>query len=646
MLALPFTFLFKQQRALVFFVVFLLSSSLHAQVTKAQRILHEISGLLDNSRYEQVEKKLDTLLSIAKDEKKDTLLAEYYNLHGTLNKDQAKIKEAIYDYSKAIEFYELLKMKNAMAGGYINIGTIYNSLGEYKKALTFYFKAMKIYQGSNNTNLGILYNNIGSSYQKQQQYSSSNTYLQKAFKMAQNNNDSMLAAMSTHNLGINYSENKNYDSAIVYYNNSLNYIKNYGEGPGHIFNCKQLGEAYYHLNKLDKAEENLLRAVRISNNIGYSSGVEDIYELLSSVYERKKDYKKALEYNRVFTQLKDSLSSEAIKTGIIKAQYETEMQQQKKMQEQEQKNRDLISQAKIDSQKKIIMASLIALAVVLVLVVFVLRGYNAKRKANLIISKQKEIVEMKQKEILSSIYYAKRIQNALLTSENYFKKRLNDFFILYKPKDIVSGDFYWGLEHKGLFYLIVADCTGHGVPGAFMSLLNISILNELIIEKGFSSPDLILNEARKEIIRSLNPEGGDESKDGMDCILCAFDFKKGKLQYACANNSFFLLRGNEIIVSETDKMPVGLSHDNEKSFSLHEIEIRKNDTLFLITDGYADQFGGPKGKKFKYKQLQEVLLRIGSRSTETQKQELNTEFEKWKGSLEQVDDVCVVGIKI
>lgn len=609
--------------------------------------MDEVSSLLDNSKYSLVEKKLDTLYAMARETNSDRLFAEYYNLHGTLNKDLAKIKDAIYDYSKAAELYEKVKNPSSMAGAFINLGAIYNGLEEYKKSLSYYFKAMKIYQsGIKNVSIGILYNNIGSSYQKQQQYSNSNYYLQKAFKIAKVNKDSMLAAMSTHNLGVNYSESKDYDSAIVYYNNSLNFIKHYAEGPGHIFNYKQIGEAYYYLNKPDKAEESLLKSIRISNEIGYSSGIEDIYALLSEVYEAKKDYKKSLEYNRIYTQLKDSLSSEAIKTGIIKAQYETEMQQQKKMQAQEQKNRDLISQAKIDSQKKIIIGSLIALAVVMILVIVVLRGYNAKRKANLIISKQKEIVELKQQEILSSIYYAKRIQNALLTSENYFRKRLQDFFILYRPKDIVSGDFYWGLEHKGLFYLIVADCTGHGVPGAFMSLLNISILNELIIERGITRPDLILNEARKEIIRSLNPEGGDESKDGMDCILCAFDLKKGKLQYACANNSFYLIRENAVILSETDKMPVGLSHDNEKSFTLHEMEFKKNDMLFLITDGYADQFGGPKGKKFKHKQLQDVLLRIGNLSTDDQKKELSSEFEKWKGHLEQVDDVCVIGIKM
>lgn len=632
---------------LIFVFAFLCSGDFYSQNKTAKRLMADVSNALDNSKYDLVEKKLDTLLSIAKETNSNQLMAEYYNLHGTLNNDQSKVKDAIYDYSKAIELYDAEKNQYSIAGAYINIGTIYGDLGEHKKSLSYYFKAMKIYEkGKKDSNLGILYNNIGNSYQKQQQYSNSNFYLQQAFKVAQSTGDSMLAAMSTHNLGVNYSGNKNYDSAIVYYSNSLSYIKYYEEGMGHILNYQQIGEAYYSLGKLNEAEQNLLKAIRISKQIGYSSGVEDIYDLLSKVYEAKSDYKKALDYNKIYTQLKDSLSSEAIKTGIIKAQYETEMQQQKKMQEQEQKSRDLISQAKIDSQKKIIMASLIALAIVLVLVVFVLRGYNAKRKANLIISKQKEIVELKQKEILSSIYYAKRIQNALLTSENYFKKRLEDFFILYKPKDIVSGDFYWALEHKELFYLIVADCTGHGVPGAFMSLLNISILNELIIEKGIVRPDLILNEARKEIIRSLNPEGGDESKDGMDCILCAFDFKNNKLQYACANNSFFLKRGEELIISATDKMPVGLSHDNEKPFTLHELNFVKNDMLFLITDGYADQFGGPKGKKFKYKQLQDVLLRIGNLDTETQKKELNNEFENWKGQLEQVDDVCVIGIRV
>ena len=621
-----------------------------AQNKESIRLSNEISFLIDNSKFELAQKKLDTLLLLAKKTNEDIVYADYYNLSGTLHNDQAKIKEAIYDYSRTIELYEKLKKPAALAGGYINLGSIYSGLDEHKKALSFYFKAMKILKSSDNdtkkNHLGILYNNIGTSYQKQEQLANSNYYLREAYKFAISKSDSMIAAMATHNLGINYADIKNYDSAIVYYKTSLKFVSGLGEGLGHVFNYKQLGEAYYWMNNLQLAEENLQKAIKISNDIGYSSGIEDIYAFMSKVFESKKDYKKALEYNRLYTQLKDSLSSEKIKTGIIKAQFDTEMQQQKRMQEEEQRNRDAIAKAKIDAQKKIITASLIALAIVLILVVFVFRSYKQKQRANQIISKQKELVEEKNAEILSSINYARRIQTALLTSDNYLKKYLKDYFILYKPKDIVSGDFYWGLEHRGIFYLVVADCTGHGVPGAFMSLLNISILNELIIEKNISDPGKILTEARQEIIKSLNPEGGEESKDGMDCILCAFDFKNNQLNYACANNSFYIIRENVVSYSHTNKMPVGKSHDDVTPFDTFNMPLQKGDTLYLITDGYADQFGGPKGKKFKYTQLQSVFMEIHNENMQQQKERLTDVFEKWKGQHEQVDDVCVVSIKI
>lgn len=641
------TTLWNGQYILLFVFICFVSYIGQSQNKTSNRLADEISALIDNSKYELAERKLDTLLELAKETKSDAIYAGYYNLSGALHIDQAKIKEAIYDYSRSIELYEILNKESSLAGGYINLGSVYSGLSEHKKALSYYFKAMEILKRlKDNPHLGILYNNIGTTYQKQQQFSNSNYYLREANKFALNRGDSMLAAMSTHNLGINYAEVQNYDSAIALYNRSLNYISSYEEGPGHVFNYKQLGEAWYKSNKIKDAKENLLKAIRISNDVGYSTGIEDIYGLLSNVYEAEKDYKKALEYNKLYTVLKDSLSSAQIKTGIIKAQYETELQQQKKLQAQEQKNRDAISKAKIDAQKKIITASLIALFIVLLLVVFVFRGYKQKQKANQIISKQKEIVELKNSEILSSINYARRIQTALLTSEKYLKKYLNNFFILYKPKDIVSGDFYWGLEHRGIFYLVVADCTGHGVPGAFMSLLNISILNELIIEKNISEPGKILTEARQEIIKSLNPEGGEESKDGMDCVLCAFDFKNNKLQYACANNSFYLIRNGGLILSETNKMSVGKSHDDTKAFDTFDLQLEKGDALYIITDGYADQFGGPKGKKFKYNQLQNVFMEMHKEEMPVQKEKLNTVFEEWRGSHEQVDDVCVISLKI
>jgi len=227
------------------------------------------------------------------------------------------------------------------------------------------------------------------------------------------------------------------------------------------------------------------------------------------------------------------------------------------------------------------------------------------------------------------------------------------FFILYKPKDIVSGDFYYALSHKTTdspvekFYMCTADCTGHGVPGAFMSMLNISYLNESIIEKNISKPSKVLDHIRTEIISSLNPEGSEEeSKDGMDCVLCAFDFENMELEYAAANNPLWLYRDGKLTEYKADKMPVGKYNDEMKPFTSNIVKLQPGDIVYTFTDGYADQFGGPKGKKFKYKQLEEKILEYASLPMDDQKQRLNDTIESWKGNLEQVDDILVIGIKI
>ncbi len=228
-----------------------------------------------------------------------------------------------------------------------------------------------------------------------------------------------------------------------------------------------------------------------------------------------------------------------------------------------------------------------------------------------------------------------------------------NFFILYKPKDIVSGDFYHAIAHKPigskneLFFMCTADCTGHGVPGALMSMVGISHLNESIIEKNLIHPNEILDNMRKGIIASLNPEGSEEeSKDGMDCVLCAYDFENMKLEFAAANNPLWLIRNGEMQEFKPDKMPVGMYHTITTPFSLQTIDLKKGDIIYTFTDGYADQFGGEKGKKYKYKQLQEKLLAIKDLPLSDQKGILEKEFEKWKGNLEQVDDVLIIGMKI
>ncbi len=254
-------------------------------------------------------------------------------------------------------------------------------------------------------------------------------------------------------------------------------------------------------------------------------------------------------------------------------------------------------------------------------------------------------LEEKNKEILDSITYAQRIQKALLASDSILKKNLPDHFVLFKPKDIVSGDFYWACEAHGKFYFIIADSTGHGVPGAFMSLLNISFLNEAINEKGLQRPNDILAHVRSRLIASLAIEGSSEGgNDGMDCILMCFD--KNTLEVSCAHNPLLLIHNNELKEIAADKIPVGKSLKNEMPFTLHTINLNKGDVLYAFTDGFADQFGGPQGKKLKYKQLCNTLLQNKDLPSESQKENLLKLFSDWKGTLEQVDDVLITGIRI
>ena len=264
-----------------------------------------------------------------------------------------------------------------------------------------------------------------------------------------------------------------------------------------------------------------------------------------------------------------------------------------------------------------------------------------------------EIIEEKSKDIRDSINYAQRIQQAILPSAEKINTVLKDYFIFFKPKDIVSGDFYWhaavkttpqdGSPANNIVVMAAVDCTGHGVPGALMSIIGSTILNQTTTAAAVNSPADALGFLNKEITKSLN-----SIKDGMDMALCAINFDKLELQYAGANNPLYIVRQKQFIEVKPDKLAIGADTDDAaiKVFTNHTIKLEKGDSVYLFTDGYADQFGGPNGKKFKYKKFQELLIEMQDNTMEEQKQILNFHFEQWKGSLEQVDDILVIGIRI
>ena len=268
------------------------------------------------------------------------------------------------------------------------------------------------------------------------------------------------------------------------------------------------------------------------------------------------------------------------------------------------------------------------------------------------IQSQKDTLEAKNREITDSINYAKSIQNALLPSEEKFNSNFKDSFVLFKPKDIVSGDFYWVYSKNDIVYYVTADCTGHGVPGGFMTMLGLSFLDQIITVQNVQDPADVLNLMRNKIINALNQSGKVvENKDGMDITVCCLNKIKSELIYSSANNDLYIIRNNKsmpdgklFLEFKANRQPCGYSHVN-KPFTSHNIPLQEGDCIYTFTDGFADQFGGPKGKKFRYKQFEQMLQKNSHLDFQAQKKLLNTATDNWRGSLEQVDDILVVGVK-
>lgn len=260
------------------------------------------------------------------------------------------------------------------------------------------------------------------------------------------------------------------------------------------------------------------------------------------------------------------------------------------------------------------------------------------------VEKQKQIVDEKQKEIIESISYAKRLQDAILPPKEFVNTQLKNNFIYYQPKDIVAGDFYWAEKVNDLFYIAAADSTGHGVPGAIMSLVCSNALNRTIKEFELTETGKILDKTRELVIETFE-KNSDNVKDGMDISLLCIDSKSRTIFWSGANNPLWYIQGNELKEIKADKQPIGKT-DQPKPFTTHKIEYKENTTFYLFTDGLADQFGGPNGKKFKYKQFSDLLLKNNSLTMEAQAKIVYEAFSDWKGDKEQVDDVCVIGIKI
>jgi serine phosphatase RsbU (regulator of sigma subunit) len=357
---------------------------------------------------------------------------------------------------------------------------------------------------------------------------------------------------------------------------------------------------------------------------------------------------------------KDTLARQKEKITIQLARIDDQL---KKISEQDSKIK--VQLEAIEKQKLVLYFVLFALLLVSFLGYYIYRGYKIKKEANIkleeknrTISMQKDEIEKQRdlaaaqrdqigyqkRHIEDSIMYAKRIQTALIPSLELFSDKL-EHFVLYKPLAIVSGDFYWVSSQTNPQVIISADCTGHGVPGAFMSMLGVTLLNEIINGKHILMPDQIIENLRQGIIKSLKQVAEEDSiKDGMDIAVCVVDFDKNILWYSGANSPLYLVRGGELTHYRADKMPVAI-HYRMEPFTLNKIDLQKGDAFYIFSDGYADQFGGPKQKKFMSLQLRETLVSMAGMPMLQQGERLNEIFEGWRGDGPQIDDVTLIGVR-
>jgi serine phosphatase RsbU (regulator of sigma subunit) len=567
-------------------------------------------------------------------------LAQTSNCIGNIYGRQANDSRALEFYLKALKLYDELKNKKGIAICLGNIGVVYRDQMDYSKALDYYFKSLKINEeikdkkgmGSNFNNIGIVYSELGNS-------SKALGYYFQALKIDQELGNKYGVATRVGNIGTVYNDLKDYPQALNYYFKALKMANQLDSREGVAMHLNNISSVYLTTGKYKEAEQYLKRAIILEDSLGTLDNLRESEIGLSQLYKVTKRYKEALFYYEKATDLQDTLFSQENKKQLVQKEMNYEFDKKEAITKEK-------NEAESHKQKIIILSVVSGLLLVVLFAIFILRSLRITRKQKQIIEQQKEIVEEHQKEIIDSINYAKRIQNALLREEEHISQHLPEHFILFLPKDIVSGDFYWGTEKQDYWYFAAVDCTGHGVPGAIMSMLGVSFLNDIISGNELLKPSEILDHLRNRVITELRQ--ADESignKDGMDISLARLNLKTNELQWAGANNALNIIRNGQLQEVKADKQPIGY-YPEPHPFTNHKMQMQKGDIIYIYSDGYADQFGGTKGKKFTYKRLENLLIANNQVPMKEQKEFLKKQFMEWKGLLEQVDDVCVFGVRV
>jgi len=597
------------------------------------------------SRYSEALKFNQRALELRAEMVDDAGVASSYMNIGNVYKAMGEYIDALKYYILSLELAEKTKDRKGLANAYNNIGTVQKGLGKLDEALENYRRSLALHtEAKDKRNMAIVHNNLGNLYSDLGDTARSVENYLRSLELKKAIGDKLGMGRSYNNLAMIYSAQKDFDKALRYYVLAEQLANETNSNHDRASVWTNTGLVYFKKREFEKARSYLSKASALARATGVKQEAMNSNRHLSEVDSALGNFKEAYEHHKVYLLYRDSLNNEDIAARAAQAQVTYEFQKEAAADSVRDEEKAAKAQLAYDKEllreRSYTYGGIIGACFMLVIAGVSFRAYRQKQKANREIETQKRIVEEKQKEVLDSIRYAQRIQSALLASGRVLNAQLGEHFILYKPKDIVSGDFYWAHAAGDAFYLAACDSTGHGVPGAFMSLLNIAFLNEAVAEKKLTAPNEVLEHVRKRLIENLSE---DEGQDGMDGVLLRLS--GDRLSYAAAHNAPFLIRNKELIELQADKMPVGKSPKESTPFAQHAIRLQPGDLLIACTDGYADQFGGEKGKKFRHKNLQQLILTHAHLPAEELKRRLEKAFEEWKGPLEQVDDVLVIGIR-
>ena len=600
---------------------------------------------------------------------------------GVVYKEQGDYAKAIDYLTRGLKLTEELNDKEGIASAYNNIGNIYLAQEEFSKAFDHYSRALEIekkigYKSGMTTSL----NNLGIICRKKGQARSAIDYYQQCLKLEEEAGDKQGLSQAFSNIGLAYQELGDVEKAIEYENLSLKAAQESDYKEVMSVALINLSNIYNGKGDYKRAIEYGERALALAKKTGLVYEIQDASKNLSDCYFKTGRYKEALNMHLLYIEMRDSIKSDENQKQVITHELQYKFEKQKALDEKEHEKELAISASEKQKQRVIIFSIVIVLVLLTVFVFFVFNRLRITKRQKSEIQTQKQLIEEKQREIIDSINYAKRLQEAILPPASFISKHLPQSFLLYEPKDIVAGDFYWMhvleprdksqetsrsdlcsdvLNLDSTIYIAAADSTGHGVPGAMVSVVCSNALNRAVKEFGLRDTGKILDKTRELVLETFDKSSSDV-RDGMDISLLAIQppsplEKDGSLpagqagmrtlKWSGANNPLWYTVNGEMKEITADKQAIGKT-ENSKPFTTHTIQLQTGDSIFLFTDGYADQFGGPKGKKFMYKPLKQLLLKNSSLPPSEQKQSLEDTMNEWKSGLEQIDDICIIGIKI